>query len=94
MDTARLEESFAQVAMNAGEAAPLISADGQDADQLTACPRFLGDHRTFAVPRASHDAPRAGPTPGAGAMAARLTSLGVPAEHIHVEDSGWSEPCP
>jgi NAD(P)H-flavin reductase/hemoglobin-like flavoprotein len=43
---------------------------------------------------ADHDAYLAGPTPMVEAMAARLTSLGVRAGQIHVEDFGWSEPCP
>jgi NAD(P)H-flavin reductase/hemoglobin-like flavoprotein len=43
---------------------------------------------------ADHDAYLAGPTLMVEAMTARLTSLGVPAAQIHVEDFGWSEPCP
>lgn len=43
---------------------------------------------------ADHDAYLAGPTHMVEAMAARLASLGVPADQIHVEDFGWSEPCP
>ncbi len=43
---------------------------------------------------ASHDAYIAGPTPMVEAMTARLSSLGVPASQVHVEDFGWSEPCP
>jgi NAD(P)H-flavin reductase/hemoglobin-like flavoprotein len=43
---------------------------------------------------ADHDAYLAGPTPMVEAMAGRLASLGVPAGQIHVEDFGWSEPCP
>ncbi len=43
---------------------------------------------------ADHDAYLAGPTPMVEAMAARLGSLGVPASQVHVEDFGWSEPCP
>ncbi len=38
-----------------------------------------------------HDAYLAGPTPMVDAVAARLTSLGVPRRQIHVEDFGWSE---
>ena len=87
MDIARLKARFAL-------AASLRPADGQDADQFTACPRSLGDHRPLDASRANHDAGRAGPTPRVAAMAARLTSRGVTAEHIHVTDSGWSKPCP
>jgi NAD(P)H-flavin reductase len=43
---------------------------------------------------ADHDAYVAGPTPMVEAMADRLSSLGVPPGQIHVEDFGWSEPCP
>jgi NAD(P)H-flavin reductase/hemoglobin-like flavoprotein len=43
---------------------------------------------------AGHDAYLAGPTPMVEAMTARLSSLGVPASQVHVEDFGWSEPCP
>jgi NAD(P)H-flavin reductase/hemoglobin-like flavoprotein len=43
---------------------------------------------------ARHDAYLAGPTPMVEAMTARLSSLGVPASQVHVEDFGWSEPCP
>lgn len=43
---------------------------------------------------ADHDAYLAGPTPMVEAMNARLNSLGVPATQVHVEDFGWSEPCP
>lgn len=38
-----------------------------------------------------HDAYVAGPTPMVEATVSRLTSLGVPAAQIHVEDFGWSE---
>jgi NAD(P)H-flavin reductase/hemoglobin-like flavoprotein len=43
---------------------------------------------------ADHDAYLAGPTTMVEAMAARLASLGVPGSQVHVEDFGWSEPCP
>ena len=43
---------------------------------------------------ASHDAYLAGPTAMVEAMAARLSSLGVPESQVHLEDFGWSEPCP
>jgi NAD(P)H-flavin reductase/hemoglobin-like flavoprotein len=43
---------------------------------------------------ADHDAYLAGPTPMIEAMTACLSSLGVSPSHIHVEDFGWSEPCP
>jgi len=43
---------------------------------------------------ADHDAYIAGPTPMVEATADRLSSLGVPPGQIHVEDFGWSEPCP
>jgi NAD(P)H-flavin reductase/hemoglobin-like flavoprotein len=43
---------------------------------------------------ADHDAYVAGPTSMVEAMAGRLSSLGVPPGQIHVEDFGWSEPCP
>ena len=43
---------------------------------------------------ANHDAYLAGPTAMVEAMAARLSSLGVPESQVHVEDFGWSEPCP
>ena len=43
---------------------------------------------------ADHDAYIAGPTPMVEAMTERLSSLGVPATQVHVEDFGWSEPCP
>lgn len=38
------------------------------------------------------DAYIGGPTPMVEGMAARLASQGVPAEQIHIEDFGWSEP--
>jgi NAD(P)H-flavin reductase/hemoglobin-like flavoprotein len=41
-----------------------------------------------------HDAYLAGPTSMVEAMTARLASLGVAPGQIHVEDFGWSEPCP
>jgi hypothetical protein len=28
------------------------------------------------------------------ALTGRLACLGVPATQVHVEDFGWSEPCP
>lgn len=43
---------------------------------------------------ADHEAYIAGPTPMVEAMTGRLSSLGVPATQVHVEDFGWSEPCP
>jgi NAD(P)H-flavin reductase/hemoglobin-like flavoprotein len=43
---------------------------------------------------ADHDAYLAGPTSMVEAMADRLASMGVPPGQIHVEDFGWSEPCP
>ena len=43
---------------------------------------------------ASHEAYIAGPTPMVEAMTERFSSLGVPATQVHVEDFGWSEPCP
>jgi NAD(P)H-flavin reductase len=43
---------------------------------------------------ASHDAYLAGPTAMVQAMTDRLSSLGVPESQVHVEDFGWSEPCP
>ncbi len=38
------------------------------------------------------DAYLAGPTPMVEGMAAMLAAQGVPAEQIHIEDFGWSEP--
>jgi NAD(P)H-flavin reductase len=67
---------------------------------VSADPGYPGERGTLpdVVARsgswADHDAYLAGPTPTVEAMAARLTSLGVPAGQIHVEDFGWSEPCP
>jgi NAD(P)H-flavin reductase len=43
---------------------------------------------------ASHETYIAGPTPMVEAMTERLSSLDVPATQVHVEDFGWSEPCP
>ena len=43
---------------------------------------------------ASHEAYIAGPTPMVEAMTDRLSALDVPATQVHVEDFGWSEPCP
>jgi len=42
-------------------------------------------------PWGGRDAYLAGPTPMIKAMSARLRSLGVPQDQIHLEDFGWSE---
>jgi NAD(P)H-flavin reductase len=67
---------------------------------VSADPDYPGEHGMLpdVVARsgswADHDAYVAGPTPMVEAMAGRLSSLGVPPGQIHVEDFGWSEPCP
>jgi NAD(P)H-flavin reductase len=67
---------------------------------VSADPDYPGERGTLpdVVARsgswADHDAYVAGPTPMVEAMADRLSSLGVPPGQIHIEDFGWSEPCP
>ncbi len=86
--------------------APDLDRLGEDSPWLTitpcvsADPDYPGERGTLpdVVARsgswADHDAYVAGPAPMVEAMAARLASLGVPSGQIHVEDFGWSEPCP
>ncbi len=117
MDTARLRESFARVAMHGDEAT--IVSDVEDTGPLTEFPQTLGrDHRkagTIAAPYepvgnsllatlAHFSGPARTPELAADwveanglvakATTERLSPLGVPATQVHVEDFGWSEPCP
>jgi NAD(P)H-flavin reductase len=69
---------------------PCVSADLDYPGERGTLPDVVARSGSWA----DHDAYLAGPTPMVEAMAARLTSLGVPAGQIHVEDFGWSEPCP
>jgi NAD(P)H-flavin reductase/hemoglobin-like flavoprotein len=69
---------------------PCVSDDPDYRGERGALPDVVARSGSWA----DHDAYVAGPTPMVEAMTARLTSLGVPASQVHVEDFGWSEPCP
>ncbi|HUA30830.1 MAG TPA: globin domain-containing protein [Streptosporangiaceae bacterium] len=69
---------------------PCVSADPDYPGERGTLPDVVARSGSWA----DHDAYIAGPTPMVEAMADRLSSLGVAPGQIHVEDFGWSEPCP
>ena len=69
---------------------PCVSADPDYPGERGMLPDVVARSGSWA----DHDAYLAGPTPVVEAMADRLASLGVAPGQIHVEDFGWSEPCP
>jgi NAD(P)H-flavin reductase/hemoglobin-like flavoprotein len=69
---------------------PCVSDDPGYAGERGALPDVVARSGSWA----GHEAYLAGPTSMVEAMTARLATLGVPASQVHVEDFGWSEPCP
>jgi NAD(P)H-flavin reductase/hemoglobin-like flavoprotein len=69
---------------------PCVSADPDYPGERGMLPDVVARSGSWA----DHDAYLAGPTPMVEAMAGRLARLGLPPGQIHIEDFGWSEPCP
>jgi NAD(P)H-flavin reductase len=67
---------------------PAVSADPKFAGETGSLPDVVARHGDWS----GHDAYLAGPTKLVQDTAARLTSAGMTADQIHIEDFGWSEP--
>jgi NAD(P)H-flavin reductase len=66
---------------------PAVSA-GQFSGRTGPLPSLVSEYRDWS----GHDAYLAGPTDMVQDTARRLAATGMPADQIHVEDFGWSEP--
>jgi NAD(P)H-flavin reductase/hemoglobin-like flavoprotein len=67
---------------------PTVSADPGFAGETGDLPDVIARHGDWS----GHDAYLAGPGGMLQDVAARLTSMGVAQDRIHIEDFGWSEP--
>ena len=67
---------------------PAVSADSRFAGETGDLPEVVARHGDWS----RHEAYVAGPTEMVTDAVARLAAAGVPQEHIHIEDFGWSEP--
>jgi len=67
---------------------PAVSGDSRFAGETGSLPEVVARHGDWS----RHEAYLAGPTEMVTDAVARLTAAGVPQEHIHIEDFGWSEP--
>jgi NAD(P)H-flavin reductase len=66
---------------------PVVSGDSRFQGQTGSLPDVVARSGDWS----RHDAYVAGPTEMVEAAVERLTTTGVPADHIHLEDFGWSE---
>jgi NAD(P)H-flavin reductase/hemoglobin-like flavoprotein len=66
---------------------PAVSADPKFSGETGSLPDVVARHGDWS----GHDAYLAGPTEMVRETADRLASSGVPKDHIHIEDFGWSE---
>jgi NAD(P)H-flavin reductase len=67
---------------------PAVSADPKFAGETGSLPDVVARHGEWS----GHDAYIAGPTEMVQEVAARLASVGMAQDHIHIEDFGWSQP--
>jgi NAD(P)H-flavin reductase/hemoglobin-like flavoprotein len=67
---------------------PAVSADPRFAGETGSLPDIVARHGDWS----GRDAYLAGPSELVQDTVARLTAAGVPADQIHIEDFGWSEP--
>ncbi len=67
---------------------PAVSGDSKFTGETGSLPDVVARHGDWS----GHDAYLAGPTEMVHEAVARLTSVGMAQEQIHIEDFGWSEP--
>jgi NAD(P)H-flavin reductase len=67
---------------------PAVTADPRFSGETGILPDVVARHGDWSA----HEAFVAGPTQMVQDTAARLGAGGVPADQIHIEDFGWSEP--
>jgi NAD(P)H-flavin reductase/hemoglobin-like flavoprotein len=67
---------------------PAVTADARFSGETGTLPDVVARHGDWSA----HEAYLAGPTQMVQDTAARLSAGGVPADQIHIEDFGWSQP--